>query len=84
MPQIVPVAYYADIIATKCRDLVYSEDSDGGAPSVSSASDQPTNMTYDPLALTNRIEGATDCESSLFRSSLCSCEFRGRSSNPVL
>jgi eukaryotic translation initiation factor 2C len=59
----VPVAYYADIIATKCRDLVYSEIStDGGAPSVSSASDQPTNMTYDPLLLTKRIEGAADCE----------------------
>ena len=63
-----PVCYYADIIATKCRDLVYSEDStDGGAPSVSSASGQRENMTFDALMLEKRIEGAKDCKSPSLR-----------------
>lgn len=56
--QIVPVAYYADIIATKCRDLVYSDDStDGGAPSVSDFSGRDQKQTFDAFALS---ESRTD------------------------
>ncbi|KAI9636400.1 eukaryotic translation initiation factor 2C 2 [Dioszegia hungarica] len=62
---IVPVAYYADIIATKCRDLVYNDDSsDGGAGSVSDmASGRKETQAFDSLALKKRIEDATEYNS---------------------
>ncbi|BEJ14915.1 hypothetical protein CspHIS471_0406820 [Cutaneotrichosporon sp. HIS471] len=47
---IVPVAYYADIIANQCRFLAYTDDSQGG-----SHSGPPKTRNYDPLAVAKRI-----------------------------
>lgn len=54
---LIPVAYYSDIIAGKCRDLIYKDDSSDAATSVSGASGG--HATFDPLELSNRIENAT-------------------------
>ncbi|KAK1921573.1 eukaryotic translation initiation factor 2C 2 [Papiliotrema laurentii] len=52
---LVPPAYYADIIATKARDLIYSDDFSDTATTLSSSSVQKS-QTYDPLRLKKRLE----------------------------
>ncbi|KAK8847412.1 hypothetical protein IAR55_005270 [Kwoniella newhampshirensis] len=56
---LVPVAYYADIIAEQCRAMVYSDESDASttAPSVSSFGGRRELMTFDPHRLKKRLEG---------------------------
>ncbi|WVR04637.1 hypothetical protein IAU60_001648 [Kwoniella sp. DSM 27419] len=57
---LVPVVYYADIIAEKARDMIYAsaDDSTDGAQTVASGSSGPAPaMTFDPLRLQKRIEG---------------------------
>ncbi|BEI84075.1 hypothetical protein CcaverHIS002_0406790 [Cutaneotrichosporon cavernicola] len=52
---IVPVAYYADIIANQCRFLAYTDDSQEG-----SHSGPPKTRNYDPLAVAKRIQAVAD------------------------
>ncbi|WVQ69267.1 uncharacterized protein L199_007484 [Kwoniella botswanensis] len=56
---LVPVAYYADIVAEKVRDWVYNEDTTteaaSTAPSSGSGGKRET-MTFDPLKIKKRIE----------------------------
>ncbi|WVW78435.1 hypothetical protein I302_100389 [Kwoniella bestiolae CBS 10118] len=56
---LVPVAYYADIVAEKVRDWVYTEDTTteaaSTAPSSGSGGRRET-MTFDPLRIKKRIE----------------------------
>ncbi|OCF58805.1 argonaute [Kwoniella mangroviensis CBS 10435] len=56
---LVPVAYYADIVAEKVRDWVYNEDTSTEAASTapsSGAGGKRETMTFDPLRIKKRIE----------------------------
>ncbi|WWC59473.1 uncharacterized protein I303_102029 [Kwoniella dejecticola CBS 10117] len=61
---LVPVAYYADIVAERVRDWVYSEDfSEAASTAPSSGSGGPRRretVTFDPLRLKKRIENEPD------------------------
>ncbi|CAD6584810.1 MAG: hypothetical protein TREMPRED_003962 [Tremellales sp. Tagirdzhanova-0007] len=59
----IPVAYYADIVAEKCRPLVYTEDDSLVEPSVSSGTGGRDTMEFDPLRLKKRIEDSLDFNS---------------------
>lgn len=59
---------YADVIATKCRDFVYSEDASDGAASLTSGSTR-MDMEFDPLKLKRRIEDNIKCKSDIYASS---------------
>ncbi|ORY30401.1 Piwi domain-domain-containing protein [Naematelia encephala] len=50
----VPVAYYADVIAEKARNLIYIDDVSDGATVSSSAT--PSQPEFDPLHLKKRLE----------------------------
>ncbi|OCF32605.1 argonaute [Kwoniella heveanensis BCC8398] len=59
--KLVPVAYYADIVADKVRSWVYSDDSDDSSVAPSTTGSGPReNMTFDPLRLKKRIEADAD------------------------
>lgn len=53
---LIPVAYYADLIATKARDFVYTDDTSDTATTSSSGSGARANATFDPLKLQKRLE----------------------------
>ncbi|WRT64767.1 uncharacterized protein IL334_001701 [Kwoniella shivajii] len=57
---LVPVAYYADIVAEKARDWIYNDDMTDGAETVSSGTSRAKDMTFDPLRLKKRIEAETE------------------------
>ncbi|ORY31025.1 putative Argonaute-like protein [Naematelia encephala] len=59
---LVPVAYYADIIASKARTIIDSDEMPDDATSVSSHSRQAT-LTFDPHRLKKRIEDNPECKS---------------------
>ncbi|ORX38808.1 Argonaute-like protein [Kockovaella imperatae] len=53
---LVPVAYYADIIAGKARDIVYKDDTSDSATIVSSDSGANNRSDFDELRLKKRLE----------------------------
>ncbi|WWC86888.1 uncharacterized protein L201_001767 [Kwoniella dendrophila CBS 6074] len=58
---LVPVAYYADIVAEKVRDWVYTDDSTEAASTApSSGSGKKESATFDPLRLKKRIENEVE------------------------
>ncbi|WVF69797.1 hypothetical protein IAT40_004576 [Kwoniella sp. CBS 6097] len=58
---LVPVAYYADIVAEKVRSWVYTDDSEDSTVAASTIGSGPReNLTFDPLRLKKRIEGDAD------------------------
>nr|XP_031860632.1 uncharacterized protein CI109_003963 [Kwoniella shandongensis]KAA5527704.1 hypothetical protein CI109_003963 [Kwoniella shandongensis] len=60
---LVPVAYYADIVAEQTRNWIYADDSESStvAPSVSSASGARRElMTFDPLRIMKRFAEGPD------------------------
>lgn len=54
---IVPVAYYADIIATQCRYLAYIDDESDVATSLSGSTQQP-GPTIDPFLIAKRFQNS--------------------------
>ena len=66
---LVPVAYYADIIAGKARDIIYNDDASDTATLASSDSGRGA-LEFDALRLKKRLEDNMNCE--LFTSSYCS------------
>ncbi|KAI9636399.1 putative eukaryotic translation initiation factor 2C 2 [Dioszegia hungarica] len=59
---LIPVAYYCDIIAGKCRDFLYKDDSDVAA-SVSSGSGPDRPMEFNSMELMKRIQSNPDFNS---------------------
>ncbi|WVQ98061.1 hypothetical protein IAU59_005183 [Kwoniella sp. CBS 9459] len=58
---LVPVAYYADIVAEEVRSWVYTDDSEDASVAPSTTGSGPReSMTFDPLRLKKRIEADTD------------------------
>lgn len=56
--QMVPPAYYADIIANQCRFFVYSDDDSDHATSISGMS-KPQTREFDPLLVEKRIRNSS-------------------------
>lgn len=52
---LIPVAYYSDLVATKARDFVYTEESEIGQ-SVTASSGPQEKMEFNPLQLKSRLE----------------------------
>lgn len=56
--QLVPPAYYADIIANQCRFFVYNDDDSDNATSFSGMS-KPQTRDFDPLLVEKRIRNSS-------------------------